>query len=103
MDNSTLEFFKNNLDKIVNGDYNHLFSKEEINKMIEMSFFYKHMVLDGTKMSFKYNNINIIFNISDLLGFSSEEGIISHITTTDEFKSCLKIFLRDIKINNIIS
>ena len=104
-------FIKDNLDWILAGNYDDKFNKEQLDKMIELSFLYNHMVLENDKLTFEYskyqiNLTNLYEQYSDLVYQLGREGvknmIITAITSQDEFKLALKSFLRDRKINEII-
>lgn len=104
-------FIKSNLDWILAGKYDHKFSKEQLDKMIELSFLYNHMVLENDKLTFEYskwqiNLTNLYEQYSELVYQIGKEGVknimITTITSQDGFKLAFKSFLRDKKINNII-
>lgn len=104
-------FIKDNLDWILAGKYDDKFNKEQLDKMIELSFLYNHMVLENDKLTFEYskwqiNLTNLYDQYSELVYQIGKEGvknmIITTITSQDGFKSAFKAFLRDKKINKII-
>lgn len=104
-------FIKDNLDWILAGNYDDKFSKEQLDKMIELSFLYNHMVLENDKLTFEYskwqiNLTNLYEQYSELVYQLGREGvknmIITAIISQDEFKLAFKSFLRDRKINKII-
>ena len=104
-------FIKDNLDWILAGEYDHKFSKEQLDKMAELSFLYNHLVFGDKKLTFSYNNTtidltNVYQQYDDLVGYMGKEGvknmIINTIISQDVFKSAFKSFLRDKKINGVI-
>lgn len=104
-------FIKDNLDWILAGNYSNDLSKEQLDKMIELSFLYNHMILENDKLTFEYskyqiNLTNLYEQYSELVYQIGREGvknmIITTITSQEQFKSALKSFLRDRKINEII-
>ena len=104
-------FIKDNLDWILAGKYNDKFNKEQLDKMIELSFLYNHMILENDKLTFEYskwqiNLTNLYQQYSELVYQIGKEGvkniIITTITSQDGFKSAYKSFLRDKQINKII-
>lgn len=104
-------FIKDNLDWILAGNYDDKFNKEQLDKMIELSFLYNHMVLENDKLTFEYskyqiNLTNLYEQYSELVYQLGREGvknmIITAIISQDEFKLAFKSFLRDRKINKII-
>ena len=104
-------FIKDNLDWILAGKYNDKFSKEQLDKMIELSFLYNHMILENDKLTFEYskyqiNLTNLYAQYSELVYQLGKEGvknmIITTITSQDGFKSAYKSFLRNKQINKII-
>lgn len=104
-------FIKSNLDWILAGKYDDKFSKEQLDKMIELSFLYNHLTSENDKLIFEYSNwqinlTNLYEQYSDLLNQLGKEAvknmIITAITSQDQFKLAFKSFLRDNKINKII-
>ena len=104
-------FIKDNLDWILAGNNAHGFSKEQLDKMIELSFLYNHMVLENDKLTFEYGKLqinltNLYEQYSELVYQIGKEGvknmIITAIISQDEFKLAFKSFLRDRKIYKII-
>ena len=104
-------FIKDNLDWILAGKYDDEFSKEQLDKMIELSFLYNHLTLEGDKLTFEYskwqiNLGNLLQQYSDLVNQLGKEVvknmIITTITSQEQFKLSFNSFLRDRKINKII-
>ena len=104
-------FIKDNLDWILAGNYDDKFNGEQLDKMIELSFLYNHMILENDKLTFEYskyqiNLTNLYEQYSELVYQIGREGvknmIITTITSQEQFKLALKSFLRDRKINKII-
>lgn len=84
---------------------------EQLDKMIELSFLYNHINIEGGTLIFEYGVYklkieNLIQKHNDLIDMLGKEAvknmIVSTITSQDEFKSGFKAFLRDKKINKII-
>lgn len=97
---------KNDLDRFINGDYNECFSKEQISLSIEYSFLLNYLYMDDIHIFFKYEDLTIKLNRSDLTDFSLytnsvKEAVISIIKSHTDFKSSFKIFLRNNKIDKI--
>lgn len=97
---------KNDLDRFINGVYNESLSKEQISLAIEYSFLLNHLYMDDIHIFFKYDNLIIKLNRSDLTDFSLytnsvKEAVISVIKSHIDFKSSFKIFLRNNKIDKI--
>jgi Zn/Cd-binding protein ZinT len=104
-------FIKENLDWILAGKYDDSFSKEQLDKMIELSFLYNHITIENDALKFEYDKLqinltNLYEQYSDLVYQIGKEGvknmIITTITSQDNFKSGFKSFIRDKKINKII-
>ncbi len=104
-------FIKDNLDWILAGNYSNDLSKEQLDKMIELSFLYNHLILENDKLTFEYskwqiNLTNLYEQYSELVYQLGREGvknmIITTITSQEQFKLAFKSFLRDRKINKII-
>ena len=104
-------FIKDNLNWILAGKYDDKFSKEQLDKMIELSFLYNHITIENDKLTFKYDKLqinltNLYDQYSDLVYQIGKEGvknmIITTITSQDNFKSGFNSFIRDKKINKII-
>ena len=104
-------FIKDNLDWILAGNYSNDLSKEQLDKMIELSFLYNHMILENDKLTFEYskyqiNLTNLYEQYSELVYQIGREGvknmIITTITSQEQFKLAFKSFLRDKQISKII-
>lgn len=104
-------FIKDNLDRILAGEIDDKLSKEQLDKMLELSFLYNHMVLENDKLTFEYGKLqinltNLYEQYSDLVYQLGKDGvknmIITTITSQEQFKSGFKAFLRDKKINKIL-
>jgi hypothetical protein len=73
-----------------------------------MSFLYNHIHFEFDAILFEYNDVKLkISNIHDLIhsipGGVGEDEILSLIRHDSLFKSAYVSFLRDKKINNILS
>ena len=104
-------FIKDNLDRILSGDMDDKLSKQQLDKMLELSFLYNHLILENDKLTFEYskwqiNLTNLYEQYSDLVYQLGKDGvknmIITTITSQEHFKSGFKAFLRDNKINKIL-
>jgi hypothetical protein len=104
-------FIKDNLDWILAGKYDDKFNKEQLDKMIELSFLYNHITIENDTLKFEYDKLqinltNLYQQYSDLVYQIGKEAvknmIITTITSQDNFKSGFKSFLRDKKIKKII-
>ncbi len=106
-------FIKDNIDSILAGEYGHKFSKEQLDKMTELSFLYNHLTIlpEEDYLIFEYDDIviritNLYSQYSDLIYQIGKDGvkniIVNTIISQDRFKSAFKSFLRDRKINKII-
>ena len=107
----TYLFIKDNLDWILAGKYDDKFNKEQLDKMIELSFLYNHITIENDTLKFEYDKLqinltNLYQQYSDLVYQIGKEAvknmIITTITSQDNFKSGFKSFLRDKKIKKII-
>jgi hypothetical protein len=104
-------FIKDNLDGILAGDIDDKFNKEQLDKMLEISFLYNHLTFEKDSLIFEHSGIKVKVNnlyeqYSDLVYQIGKEGVknmvITTITSQDQFKSAFKSFIRDNKINKII-
>ena len=107
-------FIKDSLESIISGKLHDKFTKEQLDKMLELSFLYNHITIHQTKDSilFEYGKTKISINnlysqYSDLVYQLGKEEvknmILSTITNQEDFKKAFKSFLRDNKINDILS
>ena len=104
-------FIKDNLDGILAGDMDDKFNKEQLDKMLEISFLYNHLTFEKDSLTFEYGDVKVRVNnlyeqYSDLVYQIGKEAVknmvITTITSQDQFKSTFKSFIRDNKINKII-
>jgi len=104
-------FIKDNLDQILAGKYDDKFNGEQLDKMIELSFLYNHINIEGETLTFEYskwqiNLGNLLQQYSGLVNQLGKEAvknmIFFTITSQEQFKLAFKSFLRDRKINKII-
>jgi hypothetical protein len=99
----TDNYIKDNLQNIIDGKFDDKFSKEQLKMMLEMSFLYNHISSEYDSVIFSYNDIKLkISGISEIPGGFAKETITSAIKNDEVFKSALKQFLRDKKINEIL-
>jgi hypothetical protein len=50
-------FIKDNLDWILAGKYDDKFNKEQLDKMIELSFLYNHITIENDTLKFEYDKL----------------------------------------------
>ena len=98
-------FIKDNLQNIIDGKFDDKFEPLQLKMMLEMSFLYNHISLESDSVVFSYNGVKL--KISGILtggfvGKHIKEQITSSIRNDVVFKSALKHFLRDKKINDIL-
>ena len=104
-------FINDNLDGILAGDMDDKFNKEQLDKMLEISFLYNHLTFEKDSLTFQHGDVKVKVNnlyeqYSDLVYQIGKEGVknivMTTITSQDDFKSSFKSFLRDKKIGRII-
>ena len=97
MFDDTENYIKDNLQNILDGK----FDKEQLKMMLEMSFLYNHITSENNSIVFRYERVSIE-GVSELPIQFAKETITSAIKNDVVFKSALKQFLRDKKINDIL-
>lgn len=91
----TENYIKDNLQNILDGKFDDKFDKEQLKMMLEMSFLYNHITLENNSIVFRYDDKRVsIEGVSNNLRSSIRNDVV--------FKSALKQFLRDKKINDIL-
>jgi hypothetical protein len=104
-------FIKDNLDVILAGDMDDKFNKDQLDKMLEISFLYNHLTFEKDSLTCEYGDVKVRVNnlyeqYSDLVYQIGKEAVknmvITTITSQDQFKSAFKSFLRDRKIDKIL-
>ena len=99
----TENYIKDNLQNILDGKFDDKFDKEQLKMMLEMSFLYNHITLENNSIVFRYDDKRVsIEGVSELPKQFAKEQITSSIRNDVVFKSALKQFLRDKKINDIL-
>jgi hypothetical protein len=99
----TDNYIKDNLQNIIDGKFDDKFDKEQLKMMLEFSFLYNHISFENDSVIFEYNRVKFkISGISEIPGGFAKETITSAIKNDEVFKSALKQFLRDKKINEIL-
>ena len=99
----TDNYIKDNLQNIIDGKFDDEFQTDQLKMMLEMSFLYNHISVENDSVIFEYGNRQIkIKSISSIPTPYLKETIVSHIKREEVFKSALKQFLRDKKINDIL-
>lgn len=106
--NDTNQFIKDNFQNIIDGKFDDKFSKEQLSMMLEMSFLYNHIRFEFDAIIFEHNGIVLkLSNINDLIHSMpiqiGEDEILNMIKSEESFKSSYRSFLRDRKIDNILS
>jgi len=109
----TNELIKGDLLKIASGGYDEYFEKENVYKVLELSFFLNHIETLDDSIIFSYEKIKIkVANISELAYFSvytsanPESQIYSVFKNQEDFKKAFKSFLinlRDDKLNKLLN
>ena len=95
----TENYIKDNLQNIIDGK----FEPDQLKMMLEMSFLYNHISFENNSVIFEYNRVKFeISDISEIPDVFAKEQITSSIKNDVVFKSALKQFLRDKKINEIL-
>lgn len=100
--NDTNTFIRDNLQNIIDGKFDDKFDPDYLKMMLELSFLFNHLTKDKYYIIFKYNGIGLNVNAFDSY-IQSEEEVISFIRNEETFKSCYNSFLRDVKINKLLS
>ena len=99
----TDNYIKDNLQNIINGEFNDEFSPDQLKMMLETSFLYNHITFENDSVIFEYNGVKLKINgISEIPTQFAKETITSSIKNDVVFKSSLTQFLRDKKINEIL-
>jgi hypothetical protein len=99
----TENYIKDNLQNILDGKFDDKFDKEQLKMMLEMSFLYNHITSENNSIVFRYDDKRVsIEGVSEITGGFAKEQITSSIRNDVVFKSALKQFLRDKKINDIL-
>jgi hypothetical protein len=109
----TNQKIKDSLYDFIDGKYDDIFTKEQIELVIELSFLFNNLIISDTDksinpfgrirdISFVYNEVTITQRFSDEQ-YITEESVFSIFRKQDDFKNCLKVFLRDRKINDILN
>ena len=101
MFDDTENYIKDNLQNILDGKFDDKFDKEQLKMMLEMSFLYNHITSENNSIVFRYERVSIE-GVSELPIQFAKETITSAIKNDVVFKSALKQFLRDKKINDIL-
>jgi hypothetical protein len=100
----TENYIKDNLQNILDGKFDDKFDTEQLKMMLEMSFLYNHISFEVDSVIFEYNGVKFkISGISEIPTQFAKEQITSAIKNDVVFKSALKQFLRDKKINEILN
>ncbi len=103
----TDNYIKDNLQNILDGNFDDKFDKEQLKMMLEMSFLYNHITIENDSVIFEYggqilkiSGINQFYSTPTSIDFKNQ--IFSTIKSNMVFKSALTQFLRDKKINEIL-
>jgi hypothetical protein len=103
----TDNYIKDNLQNIINGEFNDEFSPDQLKMMLETSFLYNHITFENDSVIFEYNGVKLMISgindfINSILIGRDKNDIFSMIKNDNIFKSALTQFLRDKKINEIL-
>lgn len=104
----TALFIKDNLQNILDGNFDDKFSSEQLKMMLKMSFLYNHITFESDSVLFEYGDQKLkISGITEIIhsqpfGISAEEQIFSTIKSQSVFESSYASFLRDKKIDDIL-
>ena len=96
----TNEFIKKNLNKFIDGDFNHQFDDEHIEFCIRLGFLFNHIKISPYEIRFKYNETSSVSRWYDE-SHVTEESIISTLINGKGFKKELITYIRDYKLNKI--
>jgi hypothetical protein len=100
----TDNYIKDNLQNILDGKFDDKFEPDQLKMMLELSFLYNHISFEVDSVIFEYNGVKFkISGISEIPTQFAKEQITSAIKNDVVFKSALKQFLRDKKINEILN
>jgi hypothetical protein len=105
IEDSTNKYIRENLNNIMNGEFDNEFIPEELDHFRKMSFLLNHITYIENKIVFEYNNLKISCDYKDtqnFIGIDTEFYLTSKIKNTDDFIVSYKSFLRDWKITKIL-
>jgi hypothetical protein len=90
---------KDNFQNIIDGKFDGKLEPPYLELMLELSFLFNHLIFKEDNIIFEYNNISLSFKNDSYY----DDEILSFIRREEIFKSSYNLFLRDFKINKIIS
>lgn len=95
---------KDDLQSFVDGTYDGILTPEQLKFALELSFLFNHIRTDGHSFIFEYSGLSIKISGNEFLPTEYEEEHIIHTIIKEEgFKSSLKQFIRDNKIEKLLS
>lgn len=101
---TTNQTIKDDLQSLVDGTYDGILTPEQLKYALELSFLFNHITSNIDTIIFKYDSLEIKFSgVHDLPFEYAEETIIHNILKEEGFKSSLKQFIRDNKIEKLLS
>jgi hypothetical protein len=99
----TDKYIKDNLQNIIDGKFDDKFEPDQLKMMLEMSFLYNHISFEDDSVIFEHGTNKIkIDSISSIPTLYLKETIVSQLKSEEAFKSSIKEFLRDKKINDLL-
>lgn len=100
---TTNQTIKDDLQSLVDGTYDGILTSEQLKFALELSFLFNHITTDIDTIIFKYDTFKVKFSgVHDLPFEYAEETVIHTILKEVGFKSALKQFIRDNKIEKLL-
>jgi hypothetical protein len=99
----TNTFIKDNLQNIIDGKFDDKFETDYLKMMLELSFLFNHLRTDKYYIIFEYSGQVLKINAYESHSMMhSEDGMLHYIRNEETFKSCYNLFLRDVKLNQLL-
>lgn len=106
---STDSYLRDNLDNIMNGEWDSQFDELQLEMARKNSFILNHITIENKCATFEYGDHKLNFNFQKqdpsefkVYGLDLYSYVISTIRNDDNFISAYNSFLRDWKINKIL-
>lgn len=105
---STDSYLRDNLDNIMNGEWDSQFDELQLEMARKNSFMFNHITMEHRCAIFEYNDQKLKYNFDcdpmdyNLYGGDFKAHFFSMIVNDDKFISAYNSFLRDWKINKIL-
>lgn len=101
----TDQYIKDSLETIISGRWDEHFDPVRIKTLLELSFILNHLDIGIGFFQFEYNGLKVKAEVPDVIPQTEYyfEGIISSIKNDEYFKKALNQFIRDKKIDSLIS